>query len=89
MSNFPQVDRVNATQNIVKEVGINHAVIQTSGTIKFLDQDPVQILKLGKYLKVPIITGVTKDEGSMILDCKVILNISIYFILCVHNYTNI
>lgn len=64
------MDRVVSKRDSVKEIGIAHAVIQKQGTEIFLKEDPRKSLKNGHFLKIPVMTGVTKDEGSMVLESK-------------------
>lgn len=56
----------------MKEIGISHATVQKNGSKIFLDEDPRQVMKRGKFQKLPILTGVTKDEGSMIIQGRII-----------------
>lgn len=56
------------TQQAVREIGIAHAVVQTKGSRKFLVEDPVQSIRKGNFLIVPTLTGVTEDEGSMVIE---------------------
>lgn len=76
-------ERILKTSGIVKEIGICHAVVQANDLTKaFLVEDPKVSMKNGRFLKVPILTGVTKDEGSMLISGSCL--VSIYF-SCVQN----
>lgn len=63
-----QADRIRSRQQVIKEIGINHATIQTTGSKIFIKEDPREKVKQGKFLKMPMMTGVTKDEGSMVIE---------------------
>ncbi|XP_065202984.1 juvenile hormone esterase-like isoform X2 [Planococcus citri] len=64
-------DRVTSKQQVVREIGINHATIQRNGSRIFLNADPQYLMKKGRFQKLPILTGFTKDEGSMIIQAFV------------------
>ena len=66
--NIFQSDRIRTTQNLVKEIGISHAVVQNVGSKRFLTQHPKESIRSGDFLKVPVLTGVTADEGSMCIE---------------------
>ena len=51
-----------------KEIGISHAVVQKSGSKRFLTQYPKESIESGNFLKIPVLTGVVRDEGSMCIE---------------------
>lgn len=63
-----QDDKIMATKQSMKEIGIAHAVVQTKGSSKFLVEDPFESVKKGNLATIPTIIGVTKDEGAMIMN---------------------
>ncbi|XP_014249629.1 fatty acyl-CoA hydrolase precursor, medium chain-like [Cimex lectularius] len=54
-------------EEVITVSGGNHAVIQTAGKKRFLTEDPRKSYALKKYMKIPTMIGVTKDEGSFIV----------------------
>ncbi|XP_034230889.1 glutactin-like isoform X2 [Thrips palmi] len=47
--------------------GGNHAVVQKAGTQRFLVENPRLSLREGRFKRLPVMGGVTKDEGSVFL----------------------
>jgi hypothetical protein len=45
---------------------------------RFLEADPTELFLSGKFAKVPLITGITKDEVSHKALCKHKLKISLF-----------
>lgn len=68
--NIFQTDRIISRQQVLKEIGISHATIQRTGSRRFLTEDPREMIKQGRFQRMPAMTGFTKDEGSMIMGCK-------------------
>ena len=56
--------------------GGNHAVVQTAGTQKFLIETPLTSIQEGRYHPVPMMGGVTRQEGSFIVAGKYFFCIS-------------
>lgn len=56
------------TQNLMKEIGIAHAVVQKAGSKRFLSQCPKESLRSRNFLKIPVLTGVVRDESSMYIE---------------------
>ncbi|XP_046607099.1 juvenile hormone esterase-like isoform X2 [Neodiprion virginianus] len=46
--------------------GGNRAVIQRTGSVRFLTEEPSLLIEQGKYLKVPMIGGTTSQDGSLL-----------------------
>ncbi|XP_015519573.2 juvenile hormone esterase [Neodiprion lecontei] len=49
------------------EIGGHRAVIQTAGTQKFLEEDPLTLISKGQFSQIPMIAGATKHDGSFAL----------------------
>lgn len=47
-----------------------HAIVQKTGSSRVVEQDPRQQFNSGDFLKVPLMVGVTKHEGTFILGGK-------------------
>nr|XP_018917077.1 PREDICTED: pyrethroid hydrolase Ces2a-like isoform X2 [Bemisia tabaci]XP_018917078.1 PREDICTED: pyrethroid hydrolase Ces2a-like isoform X2 [Bemisia tabaci]XP_018917079.1 PREDICTED: pyrethroid hydrolase Ces2a-like isoform X2 [Bemisia tabaci] len=64
-----------ATTNAIATTGVavrgdyggNHAVIQTAGEPKFLIEDPKITFENGGHMKIPVLGGTVKHEGSFLL----------------------
>lgn len=52
------------------DYGGNHAVIQTAGEPKFLIEDPKITFENGGHMKIPVLGGTVKHEGSFLLASK-------------------
>jgi hypothetical protein len=51
-------------------MGGNHPVIQTAGNQRFLVEPPLKSIQEGRFMRVPLLGGVTRHEGSFILGSK-------------------
>lgn len=45
-------------------------MVQKAGRIKFLESDPIELLKSGNYNRVPAIFGTNKQEGTNFFTSK-------------------
>lgn len=45
------------------------AVVQKAGSVKYITDTPKNLYKCGKFRTVPMMTGVTKHDGSFITTC--------------------
>lgn len=53
--------------------GGNHAVVEKPGKTSFLVEDPRVSFQDGRFVKVPMMVGVTKHEGSFFLGSEFII----------------
>ncbi|XP_046735851.1 juvenile hormone esterase-like [Diprion similis] len=56
------VNSANGGDNL----GGNRPVIQRTGSVRFLTEEPSLLIEQGKYLKLPMIGGTTSQDGSFI-----------------------
>lgn len=52
---------------------------EVHGVERFLPEQPVDLIKQGKFQKVPLIAGATKDEFGGAVTCKNFLHFPIFF----------